>query len=485
MHPNTATDFISHIQCEQSNGAQFIPLTGAGFSADSGILCGPEFLAYLRYAAYRYFEGWNIRVEGWPPMPGSVETSASNDWWKAIEAEACPSPHADALLVAAQDWRALLKFLAAIRLRPACTEPSRLRTVVDLESADDNVLVSFIDFLSRGKRPNTGHRLLAQLAEPLRVRLTLTTNFDALQEQAFHECRLPVDVFEVPNGVELPSSIAVGRSNTIVKLHGGRVHARADHTLDENPSTSNRETFSKYFGIPGRLSAPKHLLVMGFSANDKRIVRLIAEALVTQPRMKVFWVAHTLADGHAEKRLTDAVAERIQHRLPMDRGEEFDRAKERMELCVADAKKRIELCVARADEILQGIYLAITLTLPARTGEWALDDRATEIRDAADQRYLQVASCSVEQEPAFAVLASELIRRLGRPAWWEAIPTSIAQFTAFAKMAGDSVKEFEIRLCQYCENADLAALLAHAEDTPLQGKIKLCDESKLNEAALK
>jgi hypothetical protein len=155
-------------------------------------------------------------------MPDKVATDASERWWRAIEADPSLWLQAEALLIAAQDWRALLKFLASIRLRHPVAGHARTRIVVDVEADDDNVLVRFIDFLSRGKQPNTGHRLLAQLAEPLRIRLTLTTNFDAPQEQAFHEARLPVDVFEVPNGVDLPSSTAVGRSNAIVK-HGGRV----------------------------------------------------------------------------------------------------------------------------------------------------------------------------------------------------------------------------------------------------------------------
>ena len=94
--------FIAEIAAEHERGAQFVPLTGAGISADSGVICGDELLRYLQYAAYRYSQGWNIQDDGWPPVP-QVQDPLAAEWWAGLAGQSHRTAYAEALLAGSRD----------------------------------------------------------------------------------------------------------------------------------------------------------------------------------------------------------------------------------------------------------------------------------------------------------------------------------------------------------------------------------------------
>ena len=144
---------------------------------------------------------------------------------------------------------------------------------------------SFFVHFTEEKRPNTAHMLLAHLADVLRIKVILTTNFDSLIELAFQRFDMPVATFDVHYKAVLPDARLVRATRSIVKLHGGRYGLRADLSLDTSPEQNDVENFLAYLSAydgTGRQPA-KHqrdLLVMGISGQERRTVNLICRALL-------------------------------------------------------------------------------------------------------------------------------------------------------------------------------------------------------------
>ncbi len=97
--------FISKIIQDVDTGRRFVPLIGSGLSSPSGIIMGMEFTNYLAFTTFlvlsnpktrhrTHGEGetahWDLRHQGWPPLPSEEEVRWAREWilneFKAI----CP-----------------------------------------------------------------------------------------------------------------------------------------------------------------------------------------------------------------------------------------------------------------------------------------------------------------------------------------------------------------------------------------------------------
>ncbi len=166
-------------------------------------------------------------------------------------------------------------------------------TELVLGAPNPRVIDSFFFHVTKGREPNVGHSMLAHLSSLLSATTILTTNFDDLIEEAFDSADLPLTKFDVHQKAALPDASLVLVGHSIVKLHGGRFGLRADFTLDEEPSEADKETFKAYLGKQ-LLSVPRHLLVIGMSGDDARMISLIRSALKDPElnEMKVFWLCY-------------------------------------------------------------------------------------------------------------------------------------------------------------------------------------------------
>ena len=218
---------------------------------------------------------------------------------------------------AIQDWRAALLFLSRLNRKRRKTEDARPEDAKPLDSRtvwldvpQQEVIDACFREVLRGKFPTLGHRMLAALAGALRLDIILTTNFDNLLERAFETARNPLEVFEVPLEGKIPDWTTLSNTRALIKLHGGRSSLRADYSLDGQPSEEDKRTFLRYLlSAQGRdrfangeskanpSNLQNHLLVIGFSANDRRIRALIEYAWEHLPEtFCVYWICHSESD---------------------------------------------------------------------------------------------------------------------------------------------------------------------------------------------
>jgi hypothetical protein len=193
------------------------------------------------------------------------------------------------------DWRATLHFLSTLQLSPDNT------TVYQTQS-DPAIIDEFNVHISRGRRPNLVHTMLAHLRQPARLRTIFTTNFDTLIEEAFAEQHFRLEVISVTRSSTLPSPNIVHARDTLIKLHGTLTETRADFSLDDPPTEQDCRTFFNY--VRGRFPLmepevgviPAQLLVGGQSGNDPRSVQLIKYVLDHDLDARVYWVCHNADD---------------------------------------------------------------------------------------------------------------------------------------------------------------------------------------------
>jgi len=232
------------------------------------------------------------------------------------------------------DWRSMLQFLAKVHLKG-------IRLVLS-EKPAHSVIDSFNVHITRDRQINLGQKMLAHLAGPIRIRTILTTNFDNLIELAFEKLLRPLKVVTVSSKGELPEAVTVRSKDTIVKLHGELSETRADFTLDDEPELSEKETFSRY--IRGEFDNSRetdpianHILVMGFSGQDVRIIQMMKYTLDTRLGVKIFWLCH---GPHEPERVYRLFGKEYQSRVIIHQTE-------------------------RPDLFLYELYQNITLNLPA------------------------------------------------------------------------------------------------------------------------
>jgi hypothetical protein len=148
------------------------------------------------------------------------------------------------------------------------------------------------------------------LAEPLRTRTILTTNFDALQEDAFVQLGEHYETVPVSIRGDLPSPDTVHSLNCILKLHGSLNETRADYSLDDEPTAADKDKFFHYVrGLypvhrdpgQGKVALPKrflpsHILVCGVSGNDFRCIQFMKYVLDRAPDARLFWICYANSD---------------------------------------------------------------------------------------------------------------------------------------------------------------------------------------------
>ncbi len=301
------TEFVKKIKDSLGNGFCFVPLLGNGFSIASGILSNKEIPYYLRYCIAKCLVcksdimsmGWprftecnNRKSKAYPLFSALNDLQGNRSGCKAlikamikIEEAGPIGEHRGHYLEAAastHDWRSMLQCLSRIRRVGEGKDAG-----ITLGPVDHSVTDSFSIHITRGRTPNLGHKMMAHLSRPMRIRLLLTTNFDTLLEDAFLDVHCPLAVFDVHKSSGLPNAHLVHAQPSIVKLHGGRYGTRADFSLDDEPTDNDKKAFVEY------LSGPAHLLVTGCSATDIRIISLIAHALKNREQTQIFWICHS------------------------------------------------------------------------------------------------------------------------------------------------------------------------------------------------
>jgi len=192
---------------------------------------------------------------------------------------------------ALHDWRATLEFLAEVDIHD-----DRLM----LRKRDTAVIDGFNVHITRDKQHNLGHKMLAHLCRPMRIRVILTTNFDNLIEEAFRRICRPLAVLPVSTEGRLPSPHTVHAQDCIVKMHGEFQETRADFSLNKEPDKEDKERFAEYFNPRSNFKLPhpigSHLIMMGYSGADLRCIQLIKYLLDTHPETKVFWICFSKSD---------------------------------------------------------------------------------------------------------------------------------------------------------------------------------------------
>jgi hypothetical protein len=314
--------FVELLEREVRRGFSVIPLVGSGLSAPSGVLTGEAFGSYLLCCVWdalrkpsRQERVLSLKDGVWPQVYPPDEINTARAWiadlatqlrenYPARGVAIFPTPpirRAQLLpleqeaIGALADWRSTLFFLSRLRSTNHGKCPSLYD---DLGPPDPKVVDSFNHHITRGHTYNLGHQMLSFLTRLLRIRTVLTTNFDTLLEQAFAVAHLRLDVFDVHLAGSLPDPRLVRSQLSLIKLHGSRFETRADLSLDSAPSEEDRKSFVRYFQGDGA-SLPAHLLVLGFSGRDRRIISLMSELASrngdADPSM-IFWVCHRSED---------------------------------------------------------------------------------------------------------------------------------------------------------------------------------------------
>ncbi len=284
------TDLISQIAEDVATGARFVPLLGAGFSAEAGIPTATELRTFLRFCIRKVLdERWCPRSDRWPELADAYQKRYEDDDLEVpVNLPMQARPLAYAASGTRGDWREMLRFLARVERDPdgAITLGAHSEAVVD---------AAFVH-VTAGRTPTLSHAMLAHLTDPLRIRTVLTTNFDSLVESAFERMAMPLQVFDVHLKAGLPSGRLVLASRSIVKLHGTRFGLRADETLDGPPSREDEAAFISYLqagGAEDMKDSRVRLLVMGASGYEPRTLCLLAAAMrALAQRLAIYWICY-------------------------------------------------------------------------------------------------------------------------------------------------------------------------------------------------
>ena len=227
----------------------------------------------------------------------------------------------DEVLGASSEWRTALLFLSRLVLVNSYTNKASLG-LSDGDNASfaftapkKDVIDGFSSHLVAGRTPAREHRLFAYMSDILRIRVSLTTNFDDLYERAFYDTGKPITVFDVHQDAGMPpASIACLDPRTLIKMHGGKYGFRADYSLEASPSLDDQRHFVSYLlGSPLTdnqwhekveiTGSTRHLFVVGLGGKDTRTQQLILTALRRLPALQVFWVCYNNSDEKFVKNL--------------------------------------------------------------------------------------------------------------------------------------------------------------------------------------
>jgi len=210
-----------------------------------------------------------------------------------------PSSHTyieDMALRSLSHWTETLEFLTRVSV-------GELSGKIFLTEPDTSVIDDFNRHITRGKRPNLIHNMIARLSRSLRSHVVLTTNFDELIEESYRAQGEPLYVVPVSIHGGLPSYSTVRAQDCLIKMHGDILETRADSSINEPPTALDKERFFQYLRGPmsPQMDQPadfikSDLLVMGYSGSDARCVQMIKYVLDMDPDFRVYWVCHSSRD---------------------------------------------------------------------------------------------------------------------------------------------------------------------------------------------
>lgn len=310
----TPSEVIDLIKNYNKQGVGIVPLIGSGMSAASGIPAGQDYHAYLFYCLTRVFgiNENNVKIPQWDPSilrwPDYSEVPIYDNLWDAMYRwsedvikkyikKSNDKNYNDILwqaVGAVADWRAMLNLLSRLSI----INNKNNRNEIILKHPDHRIIDSFFVNLTKGKKPNSSHMLMAHLSDILRIKIILTTNFDNLIESAYQAFFFRIAVFDVHMDVSLPDADFVRAQRSVIKMHGGRYGLRADFSLDKYPTTDDVEKFVSYLSLyRNKDYTPisenqRNLLVMGIAPITGRTIALISRTMIKLKNLKVFWICH-------------------------------------------------------------------------------------------------------------------------------------------------------------------------------------------------
>src|ERR1700754_943120 len=134
------------------------------------------------------------------------------------------------------------------------------------------------------RKPGQGHRFLTFLSKVLAIRTILTFNFDSLIEEALELEGIRAKVFAMERGAGLPHQNLLRDQLSVIKAHGSTHALLLDEQLDRPLSKEYLDRFDRITG-----DNPV-LLVMGCSAEDRRLRDLVSHVLEHGQDFSVAWL---------------------------------------------------------------------------------------------------------------------------------------------------------------------------------------------------
>jgi hypothetical protein len=305
-------------------GKSFLPIIGAGFSAAAGIPVISQVETYLCYCIKQVIERkWCPARQQWPPLDiafsGPVTKLSLLAELNAKLVELQGGAESDILLAAVgalTGWRDMVRFLS--RIEPEATKSKDVpSTRLVLGPPSGTVADSLFAHLTSGREPALAHVMLAYLADALRIRTIVTTNFDRLIELAYERTAMPLEVFEVHRQSDLPHASRLTGPRSLVKMHGNRYGLRVGENVDEIPSRTDEETFLRYLNDtylgtrqpndPAETEAGKRVVIaMGVSGKEVRIIHLLTHALRRTDSVEIYWQCFAKCEAReVEKKLRE------------------------------------------------------------------------------------------------------------------------------------------------------------------------------------
>ncbi len=301
MPAKSQLEVVRELIAASDQGREFIPLVGAGFSIESGILALSSLTQYLAKVEYFIRTGlYNPKSQG--EMPSDRRSFRKDPSWY-LRSFGWPDPNqldADLWVHATgegETYRGTLhrliqeeliedigrldeKLASTIKTLREQQNPipqpalwslkGNWKTLLaHLTRATPDYADTLFHQLVQHRQPGTSHRFLALLSPVLGIRLFLTTNFDNLLEEALRiEGHLPI-VYEVSHNAALPHPDLIQQELSVVKLHGGVFGLRVGESLDYPLDEESKARLRSY--LPDR----PVLLVMGLGGWDRRITDLV------------------------------------------------------------------------------------------------------------------------------------------------------------------------------------------------------------------
>ena len=201
-------------------------------------------------------------------------------------------------------WTSTLEFLASVAVNSELGQDEDGNKPLYMTAPESFVIDSFNFHITNKKRPSLIHNMIARLSRSLCTQVVLTTNFDNLLEQSFSQLAEPIRTIPVSTKGGLPPFSTVRSQVTLVKLHGDLLETRADQSIADEPTRSDRHRFFSFLRGPEKSHRPQpedfvpsQLLVIGYSANDARCVQMIKHVLDYDRDFRVYWVCYSRRDA--------------------------------------------------------------------------------------------------------------------------------------------------------------------------------------------